>query len=890
MQRNQYLFLILMLCVLPYPLQAQTKAQESFEQGLREFERGNSRAAFDLFSAAIDGGYPDVVVFYNRGLVCISLEQYELAMRDFDTVIETNPGFATAYLQRGVVYALTSRFDAAISEFDRAIILNPSFAEAYQNRAYAYVRNGTLLQALQDYNTFLKLEPSSATGFYFRGIVQFRLGNPNPALKDLTQAIKLDPNDPYAYIDRAYVYESLGRWKEAEADKQFASTLKGIDPAHPQGLIEFEQGKVTSRSNEAASAYQANQNRNSNWDDDDDSDDWVDEDEADDLGGLASEIIQDVQSSINSSSGSSSVSISSSGSSIRQIQRSGDGDGPSSESWEQGGSSPPDVEITGIYRGVYGGLDVIEVSADVVVEGRVTDSDGIAEVTVDGRTATVDRNGRFKGSVRSEGSGASVSIYARDKRGAYTRYTARYSDIPDVRPHPPVEVDTRPPEITVTTPKVQRMRGFDIVTRDQSVFVSGIALDASGVQSVSINEQQTQLDQSGKFNLSVALFPGENTLTVRAVDGAGNSGVARFTILREDGPPVGTDTTPPLITIISPEVSSTRGLDVVARETLLSVRGIARDEGGVRSVSVNRRDAKLSADGGFEALVHLEQGETVITVSAADMAGNIGSMQFTVVRKKDDTIEPVRPVANTRKDRAILFATDDYEEWQDLNNPIKDAKALAEELEAAYGFQVEVITDATRKLVLETLRNYAEASYNPQDQLLIFFAGHGYHDKLIGPALVATDSKAKGVDLAGSSYISFSDLRTRIDRIPCEHVLLVMDVCHGGLIDQQIASRGDDGYSDVHDDLFISRKLSIRTRLYLTSGGDEYVPDGRPDRHSPFMWRFLEALRGYGGRDRILTARELLNSMDRLENMPRLGSFGSDEPASDFLFIARRHE
>ncbi|MBP6721260.1 MAG: hypothetical protein KA239_02995, partial [Bacteroidia bacterium] len=86
---------------------------------------------------------------------------------------------------------------------------------------------------------------------------------------------------------------------------------------------------------------------------------------------------------------------------------------------------------------------------------------------------------------------------------------------------------------------------------------------------------------------------------------------------------------------------------------------------------------------------------------------------------------------------------------------------------------------------------------------------------------------------------------------------------------------------------FINRKLQFKTRRYLTSGGKEYVPDGAPGSHSPYARKFLDALRNYGGHDRIMTLAELVLYFERLMPEPRFGEFGGNEPGSDFLFIAR---
>jgi hypothetical protein len=73
----------------------------------------------------------------------------------------------------------------------------------------------------------------------------------------------------------------------------------------------------------------------------------------------------------------------------------------------------------------------------------------------------------------------------------------------------------------------------------------------------------------------------------------------------------------------------------------------------------------------------------------------------------------------------------------------------------------------------------------------------------------------------------------------------------------------------------------------LTSGAKEYVPDGRPGEHSPFVRKFLDALRNYGGEDKILTLEEISTYVERVNPQPRLGEFGANEPGSDFLFIVK---
>lgn len=239
-----------------------------------------------------------------------------------------------------------------------------------------------------------------------------------------------------------------------------------------------------------------------------------------------------------------------------------------------------------------------------------------------------------------------------------------------------------------------------------------------------------------------------------------------------------------------------------------------------------------------------------------------------------------------RKDYALLFATNKYDNWTDLYNPIFDADAIAKELEERYGFIVEIVRDNTQDDVMTKLREYAQRKYKPQDQLFIFFAGHGVYDEVFGEGfLVATNSLQR--DVSKNSYISHNRIRSNINNIPCDHIFLAMDACFGGTFDPVLASSRAALYEDIDDREYLVKKLSFKTRKYLTSGGKEYVSDGIRGQHSPFAKYFIEALKSNGGEDRILVLNEINLFMERLQTTPRFGEFGIDEKGSDFVFVAK---
>jgi hypothetical protein len=238
---------------------------------------------------------------------------------------------------------------------------------------------------------------------------------------------------------------------------------------------------------------------------------------------------------------------------------------------------------------------------------------------------------------------------------------------------------------------------------------------------------------------------------------------------------------------------------------------------------------------------------------------------------------------------ALLFASNVYDYYSDLVNPVLDAQTIGTELSENYGVVSEVVINPTLSETASVIREFASRSYKPEDNLMIFFAGHGIYDEVFREGyVISRDSRMD--DVGKTSYLSHSNLRTMINNIDCPHIFLVMDVCFGGTFDPHMAATHRGAavqYADISTKEFVERKLKYKTRLYLTSGGKEYVPDGRPGFHSPFARRFIESLRYYGGDDGVLTTSEILQFVEKVNPQPRFGEFGDNEPGSDFILVIK---
>ncbi len=310
-------------------------------------------------------------------------------------------------------------------------------------------------------------------------------------------------------------------------------------------------------------------------------------------------------------------------------------------------------------------------------------------------------------------------------------------------------------------------------------------------------------------------------------------------------------------------------------KVVLSNGGNTGGEKKIELVGVREQRIKQS--------INLFDGQNVINVIAENINGGITSSSRSVLIGKDAIADAI---AIDRKDYALFFATDQYDNWSDLVNPVEDAHSIGDLLKKKYGFEVEIVENANIEDVFIKLGDYSQRKFKPQDQVMIFFAGHGYFDDTFGEGFVVAKNSLDN-DKAKTTYISHNRLRGVINNIPNEHIFLAMDVCFGGTFDPVIAkARSAQSSSETSESEFLVRKLSYKTRKYLTSGGKEYVSDGIPGKHSPFTLRLLQAL-NEPGTDRILTLSELKGFVEKLVPEPRFGSFGDDANASDFVFVSK---
>lgn len=169
---------------------------------------------------------------------------------------------------------------------------------------------------------------------------------------------------------------------------------------------------------------------------------------------------------------------------------------------------------------------------------------------------------------------------------------------------------------------------------------------------------------------------------------------------------------------------------------------------------------------------------------------------------------------------ALIIGVSNYkEEKLNLDRPEEDARALRDILVSRYTFPDSTITmllSPTREQILEQLFLYRK-KVGREDNLLIFYAGHGYFDKEADQGYWwPADAKPRNP----ANWLSNSDLREQIKSIKSQHTLLISDACFsGGIFKTRDVAQLVDATNDIQ------QLYKMPSRRAMTSGTLTTVPD-----------------------------------------------------------------
>lgn len=175
--------------------------------------------------------------------------------------------------------------------------------------------------------------------------------------------------------------------------------------------------------------------------------------------------------------------------------------------------------------------------------------------------------------------------------------------------------------------------------------------------------------------------------------------------------------------------------------------------------------------------------------------------------------------------------------WDTISGAEQDAGDVARVLRN-HGFKTILKTNLTKEEFTKTINDFSiKYGQDENNQLLIYYAGHGYTEKLVNDEdlgyLVMVDAPLPDINPLGFSTkaVDMQQIITLAKKIRARHVLFMFDSCFSGTL---LSMR------DRVIPRSITDSVKYPVRQFITAGrANEKVPD-----HSVFKQAFLDLLEG----------------------------------------------
>ena len=229
---------------------------------------------------------------------------------------------------------------------------------------------------------------------------------------------------------------------------------------------------------------------------------------------------------------------------------------------------------------------------------------------------------------------------------------------------------------------------------------------------------------------------------------------------------------------------------------------------------------------------------------------------------------------------ALVIGNNAYSHLPELRSAKRDAAEVEQVLRQNYRYTTQLLLDATRTDILLAL-NELRTSLGPRDNLLIYYAGHGWLDREAGEGYWLPVDASRSDP---TNWLSNASLAASLRAIRAKHVLVVADSCFSGTLSRGIA------VSDPRESS-LRRLASMRMRSVMAAGGLEPVFDGGGlNGHSVFASALLSVLRSNDG---ALTGTDLFTRVRRQvmlnsEQVPEYSDIRrTGHEGGDFIFVRR---
>lgn len=316
--------------------------------------------------------------------------------------------------------------------------------------------------------------------------------------------------------------------------------------------------------------------------------------------------------------------------------------------------------------------------------------------------------------------------------------------------------------------------------------------------------------------------------------------------------------------ILEPSLVATRGRNtaIVRGPGKRNVVGRVKSSKTIKQVTVNGTPISVAANGTFNAEIDVAQAGTPVKVVALEQSGVRGELQFTMLPQATGGGSSVAAsgsggVGSLPRDVklgrffAVVIGNNAYRDagYPGLKSAVSDATAVSNVLKNRYGYQTTLVLNASRLEMLTALSDM-RAKLKPEDNLLVYYAGHGELSSNGATGYwVPTDGAANNA----KSWISNAAISDILNSLPAKKVMVVADSCYSGSMTRAAVPNLTSATPEKWN-AYVKTMAAGRSRTALTSGGVQPVPDTGSGNHSYFARAFLNVLQD---NNRLMEAQRL---------------------------------
>ena len=121
------------------------------------------------------------------------------------------------YNLRAIFYRKkTKQFELALQDYNKVIELEPKEASYYSNRAILeFFDLNYKEKAYEDYRKAIELAPEERNNYYYRIKANLFIEDYENTKKDINKTIAIDKNDPESYFDLATIYKKQKKYLQS---------------------------------------------------------------------------------------------------------------------------------------------------------------------------------------------------------------------------------------------------------------------------------------------------------------------------------------------------------------------------------------------------------------------------------------------------------------------------------------------------------------------------------------------------------------------------------------------------------------------------------------------------------------------------------------------------